>query len=233
MVVSQNGVEPIPPAAVEGSGLPAEAAQKNAPFLSDVGLLVEDAPGTYKPTPVAMQFINTMATSEDRGRKVLRSLVAKSWFARAVTDAVQAWGVVPRPELIAELSAIAETREGHPDRSLGVLLDYLTYTGIVAETEHGFVRADASTLARTPAGGVASSARVAGSTPPADATPSPASKKAGTPNWEVLQTSEFELRVLATPAAVRRLRKHLDLLEEKLAGEGGAPRASQPESRPR
>lgn len=220
MVVSQNGVEPIPPAAVEGSGLPAEAAQQNAPFLSDVGLLVEDAPGTYKPTPVAMQFINTMATSQDRGRKVLRSLVAKSWFARAVTDAVQAWGIVPRPELIAELSAIAETRDGNPDRSMGVLLDYLTYTGIVTETERGFARADTGVLERAPAGPTTSAARAVSSRSLTDSKPSAPTSKSDLPNWEVLQTSEFELRILATPGAVGRLRKHLDLLEEKLKSEG-------------
>lgn len=208
MSVSHNGAEPVTPLAVEGGDLPSGAAQLNVAFLAETGFLIEEAPGKFKPTPVAMQLINTQSADEQRGRKLLRSLVAKLWFARTAAALRQTNPNAKTPELIAKLVEEASATTSAERRAMVVLLEYLTYTGLV-EPEPFVSRppeslpASASPEVR-PAGGGRAARR------PAAASGSPSA-------WRIVRTDDFELRIRPNREAVHRLRRQLDLLDEELA----------------
>jgi hypothetical protein len=220
MSVSRNGVEPVAPEAAEGEGVPAGAAQENAAFLSDLGFLIEEKPGQFKPTAVAMQLVNTQLADEQRGRRLLRSIVAKTWFAGSVAAVLRNEPTAPPPEedLVTALVSAAHLAAGQEEASLRVLLQYLEYTGILQLPERQPVRP------ASPSGAVAGSAPTAVPLAPARAVPPRGPHPAVSPDesegWEVIQTSEFSLKIRSSSAAVKRLRKQLDLLEQKLLEQG-------------
>jgi hypothetical protein len=207
MSVSHNGVEPVTPLSVEGGEVPEGAAQLNVGFLSDAGMLIEEAAGRFKPTPLAMQFINTKLGDEDRGRRLLRSVVAKLWFGRAAVAFLQANPNGAGPDLAGALAAEAQVPKPEGGGSIAVLLEYLTYTGLVAPRDGTQGRMAGSMSPAPPVKGPGRSPTTGGSEPS---------------DWKVLRTDDFDLRIRSDPAALRRLRKHLDLLEEDLAHREGA-----------
>jgi hypothetical protein len=202
MSASRNGTEPVAPRSVEGGELAEGAAQLNAPFLSDAGMLIEEAPGKFKPTPVAMQLINTKISDEERGRRLLRSIVAKLWFGRAAVAFLQANPDGGGPELRDALAAEAQVPTGEGEGSVAVLVEYLTYTGLVALPARA-------------------TDRTAGPSSPASRPARRPEMRAGTggrepSGWKALRTNDFDLHIRPYPEAVQRLRKHLDLLEKEL-----------------
>jgi hypothetical protein len=220
MSVSRNGVEPVAPEAAEGEGVPAGAARENAAFLSDLGFLIEEKPGQFKPTAVAMQLVNTQLADEQRGRRLLRSIVAKTWFARSVAAALRNEpGVTPREEdLAAALVSAAHLAAGQDEAPVRVLVQYLEYTGILQLPERQPVQ-PASPSGAIPATSTNAvpSARARSVSPHK---PQAVVSADETEGWETVQTSEFSLRILPSSAAVKRLRKQLDLLEQKLQEQG-------------
>jgi hypothetical protein len=212
MSMSRNGVEPVTPLSVEGGAVPVGAAQLNAEFLSDAGMLIEEAAGKFKPTPVAMQLINTKIADEDRGRRLLRSVVAKLWFGRVAAAFLQANPKGEGPELVSALAKEAQVPTSEGGGRIAVLVEYLTYTGLV--TPEAGSRA-------SPGGSTSSPTRPARR--PGRLAVTDGSEASG---WKSLRTDDFDLRVRADPAAVRRLRRHLDLLEQEL--EHGADPRSPP-----
>jgi hypothetical protein len=202
MSVSRNGVEPVTPLSVEGGDVPEGAAQLNAAFLSDTGLLIEEAAGKFKPTPLAMQFINTKLADEERGRRLLRTVVAKLWFGRAAAAFLQRNPNADGPQLGNALLKEADASAAGGRAKVAVLQEYLVYTGLTA-------------------GRAGSESQTAG----APVSPPRAVRRPGKPvntgkpedsGWRVLSTDDFDLRIRPDPAAVRRLRKHLELLEEEI-----------------
>ncbi|MCI4352665.1 MAG: hypothetical protein L3K14_04675 [Thermoplasmata archaeon] len=220
MSVSRNGADPVEPAAVEAHGLPPHAAELNAAFLCDIGLLIEEKAGRFKPTPVAMQLINTQIADEGRARRLLRSLVEKTWFGTAARVFLRA----DRPEsfreedLLAALAAAIPIPVEQNRGALRVLLEYLGYTGILTRSDSTVPRMNGKPIRTEPAAvAPPSSAPVIPQTgrrehPPSGATHPPDEAA----DWEVIQTSEFYLKILPKSAAVKRLRKQLSLLEQKL-----------------
>jgi hypothetical protein len=206
MSVSRNGVEPVAPAAVEGGDLPTGAVQLNVAFLADSGFLIEEAPGRFKPTPVAMQLMNTLSTDEQRGRRLLRSLVSKLWFGRVVTAVRQSDPRAGAPEVLARLIDEAAASGPEERRAANVLLEYLTFSGLVDPGP-----AEAHDREGPPASG--SSGRIPGRVPVRRTGP----PKGSPSEWKVVRTDDFELKIRSDRAAVRRLRRQLDLLEEELA----------------
>jgi len=221
MSVSHNGTEPVTAAAVEGQGIPPGAAELNVAFLSGIGLLIEEKHGEFKPTPVAMQLVNTQLADESRGRRLLRSLIEKTWFGTIARNLPRSnsTAAVPPEELAAALAAAAQVSVDEEAGAIGVLMEYLAHTGILVladrRTSGGSERAEPIEVARRDAGREVASPRGKGRTVPTrkDAIPSTATS----PEWEEIQTNEFSLRIRPHPAAVMRLRKQLDLLEQKLA----------------
>jgi hypothetical protein len=212
MSISLNGVEPVEPAAVEEQGVPSGCAQANAAFLSDLGLLIEEKPGRFKPTPVAMQLVNTQLADDQRGRRLLGSLVQKRWFGVAARTFLRAHPGQPYGEsdLVAMLNSAARLPNGPDEGAIRVLIDYLVYTGIVVLPEHEFSKGSAAEIST---GGAAPS-------PPPPTSRVPARTSAGPADWEVIETNEFSLRIRPKPAAVKRLRKQLDLLDQQLKERG-------------
>lgn len=226
MAASRNGTVPVAPASVEGAGLPAGAAQANAAFLADSGLLVEERPGQFKPTPVAMQLVNTLLADEGRGRRLLRSIVEKTWFGRAAKALVGTRDAasVTEADLANALAAAAGIPEAEHRASLLLLVAYLSYTGILSRPPGIPSRPPGAPPVETPrtdrespppgSTGPSSRARAAEVSPP----------KREEPEWEMVQTSEFSLKILPTASALQRLRRQLDLLEERLRETGRAKR---------
>lgn len=204
---SRNGVEPVTAESVEGGDLPSGAAQQNVAFLSDAGLLVEEAAGKFKPTPVAMQFLNTKAADEQRARKVLRSLLAKSWFARAAEAFQSTHSAAGSDELAAALAEEAHVSSAPDKRAIDVLVEYLTYVGIVSIESRAFPSSSRSSPRNAP---------TARTRRPVLATGSEAGTRTGSAGWKEMRTDDFELRIRSDREAVRRLRRHLDILEEEL-----------------
>jgi hypothetical protein len=212
MSVSLNGVEPVEPATIEEQGVPTGSAQANAAFLSDLGLLIEEKPGRFKPTPVAMQLVNTQLADDQRGRRLLGSLVLKTWFGAAARNFLRAHQGQPFGEhdLVTFLTSAAQPPSRPDEGAIRVLVDYLVYTGIVVLPEHEFWSAGPAT---------SSTEDVTPKTvPPSGRVPARAS--ADRADWEVIETNEFSLRIRPKPAAVKRLRKQLDLLDQKLEERG-------------
>lgn len=210
LAVSRNGAEPVSADSVEGGGLPAGAARENVAFLNDVGFLIEEAAGKFKPTPVAMQFLNTVAGDEQRGRKLLRSIVGKLWFGRialpggAAIDGLQ--GAELRTALGHEAGVPADD-----GGAVSVLVEYLEFTGIVPpQVAEPTPPAAPPEPARKPGPSRASKA-------PAD---SGSASSARDGDWKELRTGDFEVRVRSSPQAIRRLRKHLDVIEEEIREAG-------------
>jgi hypothetical protein len=216
MAISRNGTEPVSPSAAEGGSVPEGAATLNAGFLSDAGFLVEEAAGKFKPTGLAMQFINTQAMDDERGRKLLRSVVGKLWFGRTVQALRATDPQVSRGQLASALAKEAPDQGPDTGPATIVLLEYLTYAGLVPPAAEG---AGGTAEATRPVPGAESASRAP------KRTRGEAALRGEVSDWKALRTDDFELRIRATPVAVRRLRKHLDLLEEELAE---SPRASRP-----
>jgi hypothetical protein len=208
MSVSLNGAEPVEPSAVEGQGVPPGCAQANAGFLSDLGLLVEEKPGRFKPTPLAMQLVNTQLADDQRGRRLLGSLVRKTWFGATAQTFLRARQGQPfgESDLITTLTSAVRLPSGRDDGAIRVLIGYLVYTGIVVMPERQGSRTDAAAVSTR-------GAALANAPSSRRAPPSAAADRA---DWEVIDTNEFSLRIRPTPAAVKRLRKQLDLLDQKL-----------------
>jgi hypothetical protein len=207
MSVSHNGAEPVAPAAVEGGGLASGAVQLNVAFLADIGFLIEEAPGKFKPTPVAMQLINTQSVDEERGRKLLRSIVTKLWFARTAAALYRANPRAGDPELLARLIGESAATTSAERRAAAVLLQYLAYTGLVKPEPPASQPADPLTPS-------APETRPAGARPLARRVPA---APEGLSTWRVVRTDDFEFRIRPSREAIRRLRRQLDLLDEELA----------------
>jgi hypothetical protein len=219
MSASRNGVEPVDATAVEGNGVPLGAARANCAFLCGIGLLVEEKPGQFKPTAVAMQFINTQLGDDSRGRRLLKSLIEKSWFGTAAKAVVRADSPKSSQEedLRSALAGAARIPPGEREGELRVLVEYLTYTRIyipAAPVSSGS-RNEAASAASTPRRAV-TAAPLAPPEPTQQSGRQAVAPANENPDWEVVQTSEFHLRIEPKAAAVRRLRKQLDLLEQKL-----------------
>jgi hypothetical protein len=203
MSLSRNGAEPVTADSVEGGDLPSGAARLNVAFLSEAGLLVEEAAGKFKPTPVAMQFLNTKASDEQRGRKLLRSLLARLWFARAAEAFRSAHSGAGSDELVAALAEEAQVSSPRDKQAIEVLVEYLTYAGLVSIEPQPLSSISRSSSPNAP---TARARRPA-------AGPIPRTGSAG---WKEMRTDDFELRIRSDREAVRRLRRHLDILEEEL-----------------
>ena len=217
MSSTSNGAEPAAPGAVEGGGLPEKAAEGSTPFLVDLGLLVEEAAGKFKPTPVAMQLINTLATSDDRGRRLLRSYLSKSWFARSALELLHSRPTASTTDLFVRWDATLEGEGARKSDLYPVLLEYLAYTGLVPDGRFGRAEARPTADARTvpPEGPAGLPPRV-----PSAASPDPlvsGGNVASDDEWETIETRDYRLRIRSDARAVARLRKQLDLLEESLS----------------
>jgi hypothetical protein len=220
MSLSRNGAEPVEPSAVEGSGLPPGAARSNAAFLAGLGLLVEEKPGRFKPTGLAMQFINTQLADEGRGRRLLRSVVAKTWFGATAMKYLQAEGKTSyrEEELVARWASLAPPPAGETDRASPILIEYLVYTGILPPSSRSQDRAagisgrPGTDPSAPPSRSPAMTAGVQGLLPEEPA----ADRGPGDGPWEIVQTGEFYLKIRPKPGAVKRLRKQLDMLEQKM-----------------
>jgi hypothetical protein len=210
LAVSRNGAEPTTADAVEAGGLPAGAARENVAFLSDIGFLIEEAAGKFKPTPVAMQFLNTVAGDEQRGRKLLRSIVAKLWFGRLAVPGGASIGGLQGAELRSALGREAGVAP-EDGEAIGVLLEYLVFTGLIPPqvSEPAATPSSAQAPPKSGRGGKSKGAADDGVEP-----------KSQDRDWKELRTEDFELKVRSTRQAIRRLRKHLDLIEEDVRDAG-------------
>lgn len=208
MAVSRNGAEAVTPEVVEAAGLPPGAAQLNVGFLADSGLVVEEAAGRFKPTPVAMQLINTLSLDDGRGRRLLRSVVAKLWFGRVADGVLRATPGAGSAELTSRLATEADGSGSPSGRSVQVLLEYLRYTGLLgAEPSNGSAPERAGRPVEPLPGASARTKR----TEPR----SPRSKDRS--RWRSIQAEDFELRVRPNHDSIHRLRRQLDILDEELS----------------
>ena len=228
MSASRNGVEYVDALAIEGTGVPLGAARSNSAFLCSIGLLVEEKPGQFKPTAVGMQFINTQLGDDSRGRRLLRSLIEKTWFGAAARSALQA--ASPKSSRIEDVrSAIAQAAGIPPElveSEIRILMEYLAYTGIYLSDAQ--VSSGAGDRA-TPAAAQVQAQAVAVSSTPLTKPVRRSTRQSVTlvnedAEWEEVQTSEFYLKIEPKVGAVKRLRKQLDLLEEKLSDQGESGR---------
>jgi hypothetical protein len=214
-LVTANGSKAVAALEVGGGNVPKYAPMLNTGFLCDVGLLSEEGRGHFKPTPEALRFLTTRSASEDRARPILRALIESKWFAEAARSYLQMNPVVSETDLVSDLAIVAQTDMKRKERAIRVLVDYLVFAGIVARTEQGLVLGSngSSTPSVPPASPAAAIPQFSGAEQARAAQPN---QPPDTSGWETIQTNDFFLRIRAKPSVVSWLRKHLDLLEQKL-----------------
>jgi hypothetical protein len=221
MSVSRNGTVPVRAGAVEGEGVPPGAVEENVAFLNALGLLIEEKPGEFKPTPVAMQLVNTQLADESRGRRLLRSLIEKTWFGKIAQNLPRSNPTVAiaREEIAAALATAVDVSVDDAAGAIGVLMECLAYTGILVladrETPSRSERASSTGVTRPKTKRKLGSARARGGLD--DPRRGSNASTVTSDEWEEIQTNEFSFQIRPYPAAVERLRKQLDLLQQKLA----------------
>lgn len=244
-----NGREAVPATAVEGIGLRQQAAQLNTGFLTAIGLLSEEERGKFKPTNEALSFLVTRSANEDRARPIIRALLEGQWFTETAKIVLASKPVVSEQELCQELAIAAATDATRKGGALKVLVDYLTYAGVVRRTEQGLTLG-ATALVVPPAPPTVQAVQpespkgppapqvvfrppqfVVGGQPqpmPPGVTigfgiaPAPGTMLA----WRTIQTDDFLIRVRPDLAVIADVRDHLDLLERKLRQAKEKPEAA-------
>lgn len=228
VVRTKHGAEPVGAASIEGGTVPKQAASLNVPFLTGIGLLAE-VKGKYVPTEAADRFVTTLNVSEDRARGVLRPVVEGSWFGQFARDWFAIHAVTPEDEFVRELALYADLSDlRKKERSLKLLVAYLTYTQAVAKDNDGNLTSGSAAPSSAPP-------LVVTTAPPA----SPRDPRSGpsvTPpegpvDWHTIQTDDFYVKVRSDPDALADLRDHLDLLEKKIGRLRSRKPATTPEEK--
>jgi hypothetical protein len=108
-------------------------------FLSSCGL-VERAPGrgAYRATKAAATVAKAWGQSEGNGRRALREVWEKAWFARCARSRL-AQGPALRIGLVSKLMALSQVGESRR-RHIEVLVDLLVAVGMLLPEDGGYLR---------------------------------------------------------------------------------------------
>lgn len=121
------------------TGISAQRCGLVMSFLSACGL-VERAPGrgAYRATKAAAAVAKAWGQSEDNGRRALREVWKKAWFARCARSRL-AQGPALRIGLVSKLMTLSQVGESRR-RHVEVLVDLLVAVGMLLPEDGGYLR---------------------------------------------------------------------------------------------
>jgi hypothetical protein len=111
----------------------------NNRFLLDSQILSSPKYGYYVPTEDAVRFAREAAWDESGAKAHLRRIVANVWFGQVVSQNFALRSQLTRPDLKRALAIKSGATEGD-SAALDYLIDFIIYTGLVLEDEHGVLK---------------------------------------------------------------------------------------------
>jgi len=136
VVASEEGTKPVSWKDFQGlvDVSPANVSSNNK-FLEDLGIIneVENKPGSYIPTPKAINLKNAQNWDEEETISIIRDLVSGSWFWQSARQLLSVHRKVTKKDLINKLGfdSGADPKKHQP--SLEILIKYLQYAGLISE----------------------------------------------------------------------------------------------------
>jgi hypothetical protein len=137
--VSNFGMQAVPTDRLEGEGVPVQAASLNVSFLTAIGLCAKED-RMYRPTDVAVKFVNAKAADESKGKRVLNGAIEDAWFTQKARAIIQTEGPKTSEDLARELAIEANVPYDRKGKALAVLTDYLVYSNHLQLGEDGRLR---------------------------------------------------------------------------------------------
>jgi hypothetical protein len=211
--MTRNGTQAIDAEAVEGEGVPAQAASLNVRFFKSINVLSMEERGLYLPTPGAIKLHMARSVSDEKARPILQELIKDSWFAKTAQAVLNSQTPLPEDQFLGELAIAAQTEKTRKEPALRVLLEYLDYSRFVLRDAKGVMLAvpvgqvaqvkEANRIGTGSREGVAVT----------DIAPGPGDF---TPGWHVLQTEDFTLRIRSDLDAIEDLLAHVQTLKRKV-----------------
>lgn len=213
VTMTRNGTQAIDAEAVEGEGVPAQAASLNVRFFKSINVLSMEERGLYLPTPGAIKLHMARSVSDEKARPILQELIKDSWFAKTAQAVLNSQTPLPEDQFLGELAIAAQTEKTRKEPALRVLLEYLDYSRFVLRDAKGVMLAvpvgqvaqvkEANRIGTGSREGVAVT----------DIAPGPGDF---TPGWHVLQTEDFTLRIRSDLDAIEDLLAHVQTLKRKV-----------------
>jgi hypothetical protein len=111
----------------------------NNRFLMDSEILSSPKYGYYIPTENAVRFAREAAWDEVGAKVHLRKIVADSWYGQIASQNFALRPTLTRAELKRALAIKAGASEGD-STALDFLIDFMIFTGLVAEDERGLLK---------------------------------------------------------------------------------------------
>ena len=207
--LSHNGTQAVEASRIEGEGVPTQAAQLNVRFLVSIGLLTKTERGSYLPSPELIRFVAARTVSDDRARPILRAILEPSWFVQVAQSVLSPIKPLRAEDFLGELAIAAQTDKMKKGPALQVLLDYLSYIGIVNAKDEGLTLVEDDRSRFSPSGSfdVSSSPRtvVEG-----------AGTIQGDNMWHMIQTEDFSLKIRSDITAIDDLLDHVQTVRRKI-----------------
>lgn len=120
------------------SGITPTVVSGNNRFLLESQVLSSPKFGYYIPTEGAVRFAREAAWDEPAAKAHLRNVIAFTWYGQTALQNLMLRPSLRRDELKRALGIKAGATEGDGN-ALEFLIDFLIYTGVVAETETGTI----------------------------------------------------------------------------------------------
>ncbi|MCX6954895.1 MAG: hypothetical protein NTV51_22280 [Verrucomicrobia bacterium] len=118
------------------TGLTPSVVSRNNTFLAESQIITSPKYGFYIPSEATVKFARESAWDEPNAKRHLRSIVKGTWFGSLVAQNFSMRSTLSRDDLKKVLAIKSGASEGDSD-SLSKLIDFLSYIGIISESENG------------------------------------------------------------------------------------------------
>lgn len=117
-----------------------ERVSGNNKFFAHVGLIQEAGKTRrkYCPTQKTVELCNALKWNEQEAKKILAEIMSSSWFWNSANVLLQVRERATKEELVSKLGYDSGADPRKHLSSLNVLLDYLTYAGLIREQNGSF-----------------------------------------------------------------------------------------------
>jgi hypothetical protein len=115
----------------------------NNTFFMESGLITRVSKGLYKPVPEVVEFTRLHSLDDENAGKVLGPIMSRTWAAEALRTRAQL-GPMKRRDAMRMLADESGAEKSHLGQ-IGVLLDWLTLSGVISTNEDGTINVGAAT----------------------------------------------------------------------------------------
>jgi hypothetical protein len=120
------------------SGIAPTVVSGNNKFLLESEILISPKFGYYVPSEGAVRFAREAAWDEPAAKAHLRDVIASTWYGQTALQNLMLRPSLRRDELKRALAIKAGATEGDSN-ALEFLIDFLIYTGVIAQSETGTI----------------------------------------------------------------------------------------------